>query len=150
MERFMMSERFADAPAWAKKWLFWISVTVYAILSLMGLVAMTWPREDMHLWEWITARGAGITVVIAALICLASYPAHRWRWELHAVWILGTGLAAYVLVVLSYAPLADRGLLVGSLTALVLLIYARGISAIIFGYKTTGTALRFRRNLARG
>lgn len=149
MERFLMSERFADAPEWAKKWLYWLSVAAYSVMATMGSIAMTWPRQDMNIFEWVGARGAGAAVLVSALICLASFPKHRWRWELHAVWVLGTALAVYVLVVLSYAPLADRGLLVTSLTALVLGVYARGISAIIFAVKTTGTALRFKR-LARG
>lgn len=145
-----MPERFQRMPPWARKALFWISIGAYSILTIMGLIAVTWPRLDMELWEWLTARSAGVMVTVGSLICLASYFTHRWRWEMHHSWLVGTAMALYVLVVASYAPFADRGLLVLALTLIVLGVYARGLSLIAFAHDTTKVARRARRLAARG
>ena len=141
-----MTARFRPAPPWLRRLLATGTMLVYGGLFLMSLVGMTWPRTGMTALEFYAARGAGITLALAAAGCLLSVvvpgppgeekAGHRWRWELRGSWIAGTAVAVYALVVLSVDPLADRGLLALSLSVLSLLVFLRGLSLLSFESET--------------
>jgi hypothetical protein len=132
-----VTERFGNIPPAVKRAFWWLSLLAYLILAACGLIGLTWPRVGMTPVEWFTARTAGVAMFVSALLCAVSYPVHRWRWELLGSWAVGTATAVYVLVILSVAPFADRGLLVLGWALVVIGVYCRGLQLIAFGRKTT-------------
>lgn len=138
-----MSERFGSSiPPGVRRAFWWLSLAAYLILAACGVIGLTWPRVTMTPGEWYAARGAGLVMLATALVCAASYPLHRWRWELMGSWICGTATAVYVLVILSVAPFASRGLLVLGWTLVVIGVYGRGLQLIAFGRRTTSARVR--------
>lgn len=140
-----MPERFDPAPRWAKRVLWVLALLAYALMALLALIVITWPSEGLGPAELAFGRVGGILSLVAAAVCLASYPWHRWRWEMHATWALGIGLTFVTGAVAAVDLGSSRGMLVTALLVAVVAVYTRAVSLVTFGLQTTGAALRARR-----
>lgn len=142
-----MPERFDPAPQWAKRVLWVLALAAYTLILILSVIVLTWPAHELSPLELALARVGGILSVIASAVCLASYPWHRWRWEMHGTWALGFALTIVTGGVAAVDLDASRGMLVTALLVVVVAIYTRAVSLVIFGLQTTGTALRARRRI---
>lgn len=138
-----MPDRFGRTPGWIRTTLFYVSIVAYALLTLVGVIAFFWPAGGgLSLVELVIGRTAGGVIAATALTCLASYPTHRWRWEMHGTWGLGIAVTFLAGVIVSADADSARGLLALFAILVVLGVYIRALQILLFAHQTTGAALR--------
>lgn len=137
-----MPDRFGQVPPRIARALYWLSITAYVGMIVVGVIAATWPASRLTTAELAFGRLSAIAVIVTATWCLASYPLHRWRWEMLGTWALGIALAVLGAVIVSVDPLADRGLLAVFAVIIVVGVYVRALQLLAFAHQTTSAARR--------
>ena len=73
-----------NTPAQAATGLFWMNVCMLCTFWLWGMVNPTLARRGWHA-DWLIARGAPLSLVVLAIICIVGPETSWWAWALFCI-----------------------------------------------------------------